>query len=548
MIDRRTETRRAPFQKLSTLKLFSGNKICALVAASIVLAGCGEGGDTSGENAAASMPAPAPSLGATDQGVAGQVTPAAINGTPNIVIIMADDLGWNDVGYHGSEIRTPILDKLAAGGIELDRFYAQPTCSPTRAALMTGKSPLRLGIAAPLSKNNPTGLPIEETTLAERLKARGYQTALVGKWHLGARHRDYLPNARGFDHFYGHTTGGVGFWDKVHGGGYDLQRNGKTTRDDGYLTHLLADEAVDVIEQRDPDRPLFLFASFNAPHLPNEAPEAAIDAYASIEDERRRIHAAMVTELDAAIGKLVSSLENEGMLNNTLIWFMSDNGGLVNEDIVNWLPDWALGLGLGLRYDVDPSDRMVEFMRVNLTQSGSSNFPLQGGKGSLWEGGMRVPSLVYWPGVLAPGKSEQMIAIQDVLPTVLEMSSTPVNSGELDGRSVWPALAAGAALPANDVIVPSGPKPLSTAIYRYPWKLIEYANGDRLLFNVQADPLETRDLADDEPDIAAALQDALQAFPRGENVALPLQDVVDDPDFFGGEEDRMPWAEAVLGD
>ena len=166
----------------------------------------------------------------------------------------------------------------------------------------------------------------------------------------------------------------------------------------------------------------------------------------------------------------------------------------------------------------------------------------------MWEGGVRVPSLVNWPGVLAPGKSEQMIAIQDVLPTVLEISRTPVNSGELDGRSVWSALTAGAALPANDVIVPSGPKPLSAAIYRYPWKLIEYADGETLLFNVQVDPLETNDLADDEPDIAASLQDALQAFPRGENVALPLQDVVDDPDFFGGEEDRTPWAEAVFAE
>lgn len=546
MIDRRAETRRTPFQKLSTQKLFRGSQVCAVLAASIALAGCGDSGENAGENAAA--PTPAPAIAATNESATGQVTPAVIDGTPNIVIIMADDLGWNDVGYHGSEIRTPTLDKLAAGGIELDRFYAQPTCSPTRAALMTGKSPLRLGIAAPLSKNNPTGLPIEETTLAERLKARGYQTALVGKWHLGARHRDYLPNARGFDHFYGHTTGGVGFWDKVHGGGYDLQRNGQTTRDDGYLTHLLADEAVDVIEQRDPDQPLFLFAAFNAPHLPNEAPASAIDTYGSIEDERRRTHAAMVTELDAAIGKLVSTLETEGMRDNTMIWFMSDNGGLVNVDIVNWLPDWVLGIGLGLRYDVEPSDRMVEFMRVNLTQSGSSNSPLQGGKGSLWEGGVRVPSLVNWPGVLAPGKSEQMIAIQDVLPTVLEISRTPVNSGELDGRSVWSALTAGAALPANDVIVPSGPKPLSAAIYRYPWKLIEYADGETLLFNVQVDPLETNDLAHDEPDIAASLQDALQAFPRGENVALPLQDVVDDPDFFGGEEDRTPWAEAVFAE
>ncbi len=515
----------------------------AVLAVSIALVSCDARSENSSTTTDSFTTAASPAAPTTSD-----VDLPRVEGTPNIVIIMADDLGWNDVGYHGSEIRTPTLDRLAAEGVVLDRFYAQPTCSPTRAALMTGKSPLRLGIAAPLSKNNPTGLPIEEVTLAERLKDRGYQTALVGKWHLGARHADYLPNARGFDHFFGHTTGGVGFWDKVHGGGYDLQRNGKTVRDDGYLTHLLADEAVDVIQGRNPEQPLFLFASFNAPHLPNEAPEPAIDAYKDMEDERRRIHAAMVSELDAAVGRLVSTLESEGMLDNTLIWFMSDNGGLVNVDIVNWLPDWMLAIALGWRFDVEPSDRFVEFARVNHTRSGSDNTPLKGGKSSLWEGGMRVPSLVYWPGVLSPGKSEQMVAVQDVLPTVLEVSDTPANSDDLDGRSVWPALAGGATLPANDVIAPSGPKPLSAAIYRYPWKLIETSDGDTMLFNVEADPGETTDLAADRQDIAASLLAALRAFPRGENVALPLQDVVEDPDFFGGEEDRTPWAEAVLTD
>lgn len=522
---------------------FRTGRLPTLLAMLIALAGCDAGPEGSGGNAGAPDSVSAPA-----ERITTGVDTSVFEGTPNIVIVMADDLGWNDVGYHGSEIRTPTLDRLSASGVRLDRFYAQPTCSPTRAALMTGKSPLRLGIAAPLSKNNPTGLSIEETTLAERFKAQGYQTALVGKWHLGARHTDYLPNARGFDHFYGHKTGGVGFWDKVHGGGYDLQRNGKTVRDDGYLTHLLVDEAIKVIQQRDPDQPLFLFASFNAPHLPNEAPQEALDAYGDIADIKRRTHAAMVSELDKAIGQLVSTLESEGMSDNTLIWFMSDNGGLQNVPLVNWIPDWLLGIGIGSLLDVDPSDRFVEFARVNLTQSGSDNSPLRGGKGSLWEGGMRVPSLVYWPGVLTPGTSGQMVAMQDVFPTVLEASGIEVANDSLDGRSVWPALAGGAVLPANDVIAPSGPTPLSVAIYRYPWKLIEYPDGDILLFNVEADPGEADDLSEEHTEIAASLQATLKAFPRGENVALPLQDAVDDPDFFGGEEDRTPWAEAVFTD
>jgi arylsulfatase A-like enzyme len=155
---------------------------------------------------------------------------------PNVVIILADDLGWRDVGYHGSEIATPRLDRLAAKGVVLDRFYAQPSCSPTRAALMTGKAPLRLGVVSPLSKNNPAGLPLGERLLPEHLREAGYQTFLTGKWHLGHRHRDYLPMARGFDHFYGHATGGIGYWDHVHGGGLDWQRNGETLREEGYST------------------------------------------------------------------------------------------------------------------------------------------------------------------------------------------------------------------------------------------------------------------------------------------------------------------------
>ena len=182
---------------------------------------------------------------------------------PNIVIIMADDLGWNDVGYHGSEIQTPNIDKLASGAVVLDRFYTHPTCSPTRASLMTGKSPVRLGVIAPLAKINPTGLPIEEVTLAERLKEKGYQTALVGKWHLGGLNEAYLPNARGFDYFFGNLMGGIGYWDHVHGGGHDLQRNGETVRSDKYITHLTTEEANNVIKSRDKDKPLFLFTSFN---------------------------------------------------------------------------------------------------------------------------------------------------------------------------------------------------------------------------------------------------------------------------------------------
>jgi arylsulfatase A-like enzyme len=250
---------------------------------------------------------------------------------PHVLILLADDLGWRDVGYHGSEIDTPHVDRIAREGIELDRFYAQPSCSPTRAALMTGKSPLRLGVDRPISKNEQTGLPLEETILPQHLANLGYQPVMVGKWHLGHYTPAYFPQARGFEHFYGSVTGGIGYWDRNHGGGHDWQRDGTTLREQGYTTRLLADEALRQLDARDPKRPFFLYVAFTAPHLPNEAPAESVERYQSIDDQKRRIHAAMVSELDHAIGRVIQGFERRGMLQNTIVLFASDNGGSVGD-------------------------------------------------------------------------------------------------------------------------------------------------------------------------------------------------------------------------
>ena len=195
---------------------------------------------------------------------------------PHVLLLVADDLGWNDVGYHGSRIETPNIDRIAGLGIELDRFYAQPTCSPTRAALLTGKSPTRLRIYRPIDKNSERSVPLTEHLLPQYLNALGYQSFAVGKWYLGHHTRAQLPNQRGFAHFYGSLTGGIGYWNKVHGGGYDWQRNGETLHEEGYVTHLLAREVQSLIRARDPARPTFLYVAFQAPHLPNEAPAETI--------------------------------------------------------------------------------------------------------------------------------------------------------------------------------------------------------------------------------------------------------------------------------
>lgn len=465
---------------------------------------------------------------------------------PNIIIILADDMGWRDVGYNESEIRTPVIDRLAATGITLNRFYVQPSCSPTRAALMTGKSPMRLGILNPLSKNNPTGLPLTERTLADRLKTLGYQTALIGKWHLGPRNLAYHPNARGFDHFYGHLTGGIGYYDKVHGGGYDWQRNGETVRDAGYTTSLIAGEAVKLIKQRAKERPLFLYIAFGAPHLPNEAPEASIGSYSNIKDKRRRIHAAMVTELDSAIGDIYAALLAEGIEQDTLIWFMSDNGGLFPSNPVRYLPEPFFTWALESRLALEATPKFVDFVRTNLRDGGADNRPFSGGKQSVAEGGVRVPAFIHWPGQFAASHYDYMATVQDVVPTLLTVSGETPDAIEFDGRSLWAALKTNTPAPQKEYIVQTRQFSEINAVYRYPYKLVE-DGSDQKLYDLEADPLETKNIAQRKPALVAELASYLATFPRGENIALPLEEIVNDPDYFGGEEDRAPWADRAYG-
>ncbi|MEM7218635.1 MAG: arylsulfatase [Pseudomonadota bacterium] len=458
---------------------------------------------------------------------------------PNVVVILADDLGWNDVGYHGSDIRTPNLDALAANGVVLDQFHSQPTCTPTRAALMTGKSPQRLGIYRQFAKNADRGLPASEQTLADHFRAAGYQTWMVGKWHLGHAAQHLLPNARGFEHFYGHVTGGIGYWDHVHGGGLDWQRNGVTVREVGYSTRLLTQEAVDLIERRDPDRPFLLYASYNAPHLPNEAPAATVAAYADSHTGHRRLHAAMVTELDAAVGEVVAALTRVGERDNTLIWFMSDNGGLNPNAGMGGYVDLARRLERWFEPPVPI--RMLEFIRVNALEGGSDNGPLRFGKGSVYEGGVRVPAVLSWPGTLEPAQVATMITAQDVLPTLLAATAQAVPA-DLNGGNHWPTIARQDAQPVPDYVT-IGQRG-EQAFYRWPWKLIA-RDAQMQLYNLVDDPFESADLAAQEPARIARLRAALDASERAPSLHIPLYRVFWDPDFFGGEEDRRPWADVV---
>ncbi|MBT3868223.1 MAG: sulfatase-like hydrolase/transferase, partial [Gammaproteobacteria bacterium] len=300
---------------------------------------------------------------------------------PNVIVMVADDLGWNDVGYHGGDIETPSLDRLAAEGIQLDRFYTTPICSPTRAALMTGRNPMRLGIAyGVILPWDNIGVHPDERFLPEAFLDAGYQTAMVGKWHLGHAQQSYHPNERGFEHFYGHLHTEVGYYPPfANKGGRDFQQNGVTINDDGYETFLLADEASRYIRERDPGKPFFLYLPFLAPHTPLDAPKELQDKYKDINtdlaparsqqtdgtrrmaklmlrESARPMYAAVVDAMDQSIGKVLDTLDDEEITDNTIVLFMSDNGGA------------AYSIG------------------------GADNAPLRGGKGEVFEGGIRVVS------------------------------------------------------------------------------------------------------------------------------------------------------------
>jgi arylsulfatase A-like enzyme len=285
---------------------------------------------------------------------------------PHIVFFLADDLGWKDVGYHGSEIKTPNLDRLSAAGVRLEQFYVQPVCSPTRAALLTGRYPMRYGLQVGVVRPwAQYGLPLAERTLAEALRSAGYRTAIAGKWHLGHFQPAYLPTRRGFDHQYGHYNGALDYWTHVRDGGLDWHRDDKALREEGYTTQLLAKEAVRLITAHDEAKPLFLYLPFNAPHAPLQAPEEYLDRCKEIKNKQRRTYAAMVSCLDDAIGTVTAALQKKGMAKNTLLIFSSDNGGPIKQ--------------------------------------GATNGPLRAGKGTLYEGGVRVAAWAAWPGKLKAG-------------------------------------------------------------------------------------------------------------------------------------------------
>ena len=405
-----------------------------------------------------------------------------VSALPNLVLFVSDDMGWNEVGYHGSKISTPHIDRLAKDGLQLDRFYVHPVCSPTRTALMTGRSPARFGITAALTRG--TGVPLDEHFMPQTFQKAGYQTYLVGKWHLGASRLDNRPNARGVDHFFGFHGGGINYYPQGGLRARGWYRNVQPVMVEGYSTDLLAAEAIRLIKKRDRRRPIFLNLSFNAPHPIAQAPAALIEKYAKLGfTGRMTAHAGAIDAMDSAIGRVLAALEAEGMARNTLVMFFCDNG--------------SGGGGRGLR--------------GSGPKGGAGQLALRGGKGSVFEGGIRVPAVLRWPGVIPAGaKSGQLVSDVDLFPTLTAaMGIPPKNLKPFDGVNVWDALRKNKIAKRRPVVVAGSWG--GFAVLQTRWKLI-WGPQQTSLYDVSQDPTESRDVIGDHPIIAAELAGAILPF------------------------------------
>jgi arylsulfatase B len=403
---------------------------------------------------------------------------------PNLLVIVADDLGHADVSFNGGTIPTPHLDRLAATGVNLTDFRAAPMCSPTRAGLMTGRWPLRFGLMrAVVPPWSPHGLPAEEKTLPELLAPAGYERrGITGKWHLGHARREFLPLAQGFTSFYGHYNGAIDYFTHQREGETDWHRGDQTVKEPGYATDLLGAEAARFIRDAPQEKPWFLYVPLNAPHSPLQAKDDDLAKFAKL-PPKKRVYAAMVHAMDRAIGEILAAAEARPDAADTLVLFFSDNGGV--------------------------------------GKAGGSNAPFRGEKLTVYEGGTRVCAAIRWPaGGLTGGKRfDGRIGYIDVLPTLLAAAGEkrPEN---LDGIDFLPALRDGQPLPARPwfTYLHQGPD-AHAAVHLDRWKLV--AHGDFFgpgakvrheLYDLAADPRETTDLAGEHPEKAAELRRLLRDF------------------------------------
>lgn len=419
---------------------------------------------------------------------------------PNIIVILADDLGWGDVGFNGSDIKTPNIDRLSREGVILNRYYTASICSPTRAGLLTGRYPDRVGIRSTgITPWRDYGLDTAEVTLPEILAEAGYKhRAILGKWHLGHSRPQYHPLQRGFTHFYGHYNGAIDYFTHEREGELDWHNDYETSYDKGYSTDLISEHAVGCIKDYNGEAPFFLYVAYNAPHTPLQAKEEDLLLYGFDKtklrfakgkghgNKQRQTFSAMVTNMDRGIGRILETLKNLGIEDNTLVLFHSDNGA----------------------------------------GKGGSSGELRGRKYSEWEGGVRAPAVIKWPdGFKGQRVLDQVTGYVDVVPTLREITGIQSEPKfPLDGVSILPVLKDKKQQFDRNLYLGYG------AIVNQDWKLIKATTdapkmnlNEDMLFHISEDPSEQENVKDDNKRIYEQLKQLVKPFDAIEvdNPVLP---------------------------
>lgn len=390
---------------------------------------------------------------------------------PNVIVIIADDMGWNDVGYNGSEIKTPNIDYLAKNGLQLNRFYVSPTCSPTRAALLTGRPASRMGILAPISDKSELKLPDSIPTLPQLLKKSGYETALIGKWHLGLQ-LSSSPKAYGFDYSYGFLHGQIDqYTHRYKNGDQSWYRNGEFIEEKGHTTDLVTQESIKWLSEiRNKKENFYLQVAYSAPHFPLQEEEKWKIPYNKIaKDSSRRDYDAAMAHLDYSIGILLDNLKKQKLEQNTLVIFMSDNGAMKN---------W------------DSRKEYGGIHRSNTTLG--DNSPLRDWKTSNYEGAVRVPCVLYWKDHLKNYKNSDYVSVIDFLPTILGLAGTEKLPQTVEGQNIWNEISEKKEIKDRSIYIRGH---LQACLIQKPWKLIQNKPSkkgipDYELFNIEKDPEE----------------------------------------------------------
>ncbi|WP_136083023.1 sulfatase-like hydrolase/transferase [Pontiella desulfatans] len=444
------------------------------------------------------------------------VAPAFSAEKPNFLVILADDLGYQDVGFTGSkEIFTPRLDALAANGMVCNNGYVtHPYCGPSRAGLMSGRYQARFGLEINITYSPydlHSGFPLTEKTIAERMKPAGYRTGIIGKWHLGAA-QPFHPNSRGFDHFYGFLSGGHSYFPENTTTAYPLllengnphysanegcylplMRNNQAGEFNEYLTTALSREAAGFVTQG--DEPFFLYLAYNAPHGPLEAPKKTIDQYAHIKDKRRRTYAVMIDEMDRGIGMVVDALKQSGKLENTLIFFLSDNGGVTSK----------------------PGHENENY---------SNNGPFRKGKGSMHEGGSHVPFLVHWPkGIKKPGTFDGLVSSLDIAATAVALGGGDTSGHALEGVNLEPYLSGKKKGSPHDALFWRIKDGVSWCVRTPTGKYLQENWGSDIvgLYDMANDPYESTNLMGKAPEKRAELAKLWNDWNAGNSANVLLQ-------------------------